>query len=204
MARYIQDITLNKPEDFVSYMMNDYLQKNSFTLADWKGTPAYKRGDGFFEAVRYITWHYSGGVLHLEAWMRGGFGKEMGLTGFYGWGAKAAFKKELEKLIELLHQDIPADSFADGAAPGAIPIKTMDNKGAATAALVLGILSICTCLIPLVSVIIGCLSVMFSRSGGGSKASLAKAGKVCAIVGMCLALAIYVITVMLEMTDILM
>ena len=28
MARYVRDLVLNKPDDFVQFMMNDYLQKN--------------------------------------------------------------------------------------------------------------------------------------------------------------------------------
>lgn len=34
MARYIKDVTLNKPDDFVAFIMNDYLQKNSFAMSD--------------------------------------------------------------------------------------------------------------------------------------------------------------------------
>ena len=42
MARFVQDLALNKPDDFVYFIMNDYLQKNGFVMADWKGEPAYK------------------------------------------------------------------------------------------------------------------------------------------------------------------
>ena len=40
MARYINNLLLNKPADFVAFMMNDYLQKNGFSMADYKGQPA--------------------------------------------------------------------------------------------------------------------------------------------------------------------
>ena len=30
MARYVREVVLNKPEDFVQFIMNDYLQKNGF------------------------------------------------------------------------------------------------------------------------------------------------------------------------------
>lgn len=37
MARYVKDLVLNKPEDFVTFIMNDYLQKNQFVVSEWKG-----------------------------------------------------------------------------------------------------------------------------------------------------------------------
>ena len=41
MARYVKDLVLNKPEDFVTFIMNDYLQKNQFVVSEWKDV--YKR-----------------------------------------------------------------------------------------------------------------------------------------------------------------
>ena len=40
MARYVRDLVLNKPDDFVQFMMNDFLRKNSFVMSDWKGERA--------------------------------------------------------------------------------------------------------------------------------------------------------------------
>ena len=34
MARYVKELVLNKPDDFVQFIMNDYLQKNSFVFCD--------------------------------------------------------------------------------------------------------------------------------------------------------------------------
>lgn len=33
MARYTYDLVLNKPEDFVQFVVNDFLQKNRFETA---------------------------------------------------------------------------------------------------------------------------------------------------------------------------
>ena len=33
MARYVRDLVLNKPDDFVQFMMNDFLRKNSFVMS---------------------------------------------------------------------------------------------------------------------------------------------------------------------------
>ena len=74
MARYIQDFYLNQPEDFVAFIMNDYLQKNGFTMSDWKGEPAYRAGDAMMEGYKYLKWSYVNGRFHLEAWLKGTFG----------------------------------------------------------------------------------------------------------------------------------
>lgn len=34
MARFTRDLVLNKPDDFVHFIMNDYLQKNGFSMSD--------------------------------------------------------------------------------------------------------------------------------------------------------------------------
>ena len=53
MARYVKDLVLNKPEDFVTFIMNDYLQKNQFVVSEWKGEPAYRTGDALIEGYKY-------------------------------------------------------------------------------------------------------------------------------------------------------
>lgn len=206
MARYTQDVVLNKPDDFVIFMMNDYLQKESFSQSDWKGAPAYRRGDGFIEGFRYLTWGYSNGVLHLEAWLKGPLGGEQDLSGFWGWAVKAAYRSSLEELIKLLHQEIPQPTAASGTAPdntapvqNVVTVQTSNNTKAATLALVLGIVSIvASFLIPLIGFVCGFFAIMFYRSGKGStSAGQAKAGRVCGIIGICLAGVMYVLNIVL-------
>ncbi len=209
MARYTQDVVLNKPDDFVAFMMNDFLQKHSFTQKTWKGQPAYRRGDGFFEGYRFMTWNYNNGVLHLEAWLKGPFGGEQALTGFWGWAVKAGYKSDIDKLIELLHQTIPEPGMtaADASSPNAsepgapITVQTVDNSQKAVLSLIMGILSIClSFFIPLFAFLAGAFGIIFNRSSvNSSKPGLAKAGKICSIVGICLALAIYVLNIVLTL-----
>ena len=52
MARYVKDLVLNKPEYFVTFIMNDYLQKNQFVVSEWKGEPAYRTGDALIEGYK--------------------------------------------------------------------------------------------------------------------------------------------------------
>ncbi|MBQ7780602.1 MAG: DUF4190 domain-containing protein [Lachnospiraceae bacterium] len=193
MARYTRDLVLNKPMDFVAYMMNDYLQKNGFSMSEWKGEPAYRAGDALLEGYKYMKWYYDGYMLHVEAWMKGSFGGEMDLDGFVGALQKKPFKESLEQLFILLMQQIPAaqpgmmmQSGMQGQVVPVIPVQTVDNPTAAILALVLGIFSIVLgFIIPLFGLICAVLGVNQARLGGGSsKAGVATAGKVLSIIGL--------------------
>ena len=81
MARFTRDLVLNKPDDFVQFIMNDFLQKNQFEMSDWKGEAAYRAGDAMVEGFKYLKWSYNGGVFHLEAWLKSVGGGEMDLFG---------------------------------------------------------------------------------------------------------------------------
>ncbi|HIX63466.1 MAG TPA: hypothetical protein H9852_03440 [Candidatus Mediterraneibacter colneyensis] len=208
MARYVKDIVLNKPDDFVTFIVNDYLQKNKFSMADWNGEPAYRAGDAMIEGFKYLKWSYAGGVFHLEAWLKGTAGGEWDLDGVVGVAMKKPYKNSLEQLFTALQQEIPAqgEQSAPGdvppqgqPAPQPIPVKTVDNTGAATAALVLGILSIAFGLfIPLIGIILGIIGMTQARMGSGSsKAGMAKAGKVLSIIGICIAAAGWLLNIVL-------
>lgn len=217
MARYVKDLVLNKPDDFVHFIMNDYLQKNQFSMSDWKGEPAYRAGDAMVEGFKYLKWSYRGGTFHLEAWLRGTAGGEWDLDGMVGALMKKPYKKSLEELFVTLQQEIPVQPNMQqgstgpqagqaqeetipqgGQNPQPISVKTVDNTGAATAALVFGILSVVMCWIPLVSLILGILGISRARMGSGSsKAGQAKAGKVLCIVGICLAAVLWLFNIIL-------
>ena len=138
MARYVKDLVLNKPEDFVTFIMNDYLQKNQFVVSEWKGEPAYRTGDALIEGYKYLKWSYENGTLHLEAWMKSTFGKEMGLDGFVGALQKKPYREGLAQLFHVLEQAIPEAGMnemtgqqgmngANGQPkPHPVPVKTVD------------------------------------------------------------------------------
>lgn len=210
MARYIQNVVLNKPADFVSFIMNDYLQKNGFTMSDWKGEPAYRAGDAMMEGYKFLKWSYTDGVLHLEAWMKGSFGGEWGLDGFVGCLQKKPFKNNLTQLITVLQQSIPPQGAQDGGQgfqgqmPNVVPVQTVDNSSQATQALVFGIIALVLCWSPILCVIVGCLGFSRARMGAGSsKAGQATAGKVLCIVAMCITLVLFILNFMLNMAYIM-
>lgn len=208
MARYVRDLVLNKPDDFVQFIMNDFLQKNGFVLSDWKGETAYRTGDAVMEGYKYLKWNYAGGIFHLEAWMKGTFGGEWNLDGFVGTLQKKPYKESLEQLFATLNQPL---SMNQQAAPGqpmpnVVPVHTVDNSNAATMGLVFGIFSlIFAFLIPLVSIILACLGFSRARMGAGSsKAGMAKAGKVLCIMGIVIAVIMWGVNVLLAVSPLAM
>lgn len=213
MARFTQDVVLNKPDNFVYFMMNDFLQKNGFVMSDWKGEPAYRAGDGFVEAYKYLKWSYNNGVFHLEAWMKGTFGGEWNLDGFVGCLVKKPYKEDLMKQIALLQQTIPDatntqdNTSADDTVPQSkpIPVQTIDNYKAAQQALIFGIISLVLCWSPILCILMAVLAFTRARMGqGSSKGNLAKSGKICAIVALCLTLIFFVVNFLLNILVIFM
>ena len=207
MSRYTNDLPLNKPVDFVQFMMNDYLSKNGFSTAEWKGQPVYRAGDPMLEGYKFMTWSYINGVLHVEAWLKGLFGGEMGLTGFVGCLQKKPFKQSLEQLYTLMRQDILTDQMNAGAAgiaggtanAGAVPVTTVNNTSAATISLIFGILGCLTgLLVPIAGLCCGVLAVMRGRLGlGSTKAKMAKAGRVLGIIACVLSIVMWVLNIIL-------
>lgn len=221
MARYVQDVVLNKPDNFVFFIMNDFLQKNGFTLSDWRGEPAYRAGDPLLTGYRFLKYSYTNGVFHLEAWMMGTFGGEWNLEGFVAAAQKGPYKNNLQMLISTLQQPLPqqqtgapAGTFSQpsdaqasntqttgapnmgGPVPASIPVQTVDNHNAAVLALVFGILSIVFFCIPLFSLIFAALGFSQARMGEcSSKAHLARAGKICSIIGLVFAACMFVLNI---------
>lgn len=199
MARYVQDVVLNKPDNFVFFIMDDFLQKNGFTLSDWRGEPAYRAGDPLLTGYRFLKYSYSNGVFHLEAWMKGTFGGEWDLEGFVACAQKGPYKNNLQMLITTLQQPIPqqqpiTQEQTGTPVPAPIPVQTVDNHKAAVLALVFGILSIVLSFIPLFSLVFATLGFSQARMGEcSSKSQLARAGKICCIVGLALAACAFVI-----------
>lgn len=214
MARFTQDLVLNKPDDFVQFIMNDYLTKHGYAISDWKGEQAYRAGDGFVEGFKYLKWSYAGGVFHLEAWMKGSFGKEMNLEGFVAAVPKKQYKSNLKMLFEALKQPLPEQAqsggpqsgpgYQPGLASNPIPVKTVDNYQTAMLALIPGILSIVAgLLIPLAGIILACVGLPMARMGqGSSKAGAAKAARICSIVGLSLSAINWILKIILDVLQI--
>lgn len=199
MARYVKDIVLNKPADFVVFMMNDYLQKNAFQMSDWKSKPVYRTGDAIVEGYKYLEWSYNNGILHVEAWLKGSFGGEWDLKGFLACMQKKPYRESLEQLFVMMQQDIPVgQTVVRPNGTQFIPVQTVDNTKPATMALIAGILSIVlSCISPLFGLLIGGLGFSRARMGSGSsKANLASIGKILSIIGMIMAVVVWILNIL--------
>lgn len=104
MARYIQDAGINQPLDVVSDAMEQYLYRNRYIRTDWKGELVYLSTDSEAKGSRYLIWSYTSGILHIEAWLKGAFDSEVGLTG--AGSKKRAYKESIDSLIQKLRQPV--------------------------------------------------------------------------------------------------
>ena len=199
MARYVNELALNQSDDFVQFIMNDFLQKNQYVLMDYKGEQVFRAGDAMVEGYRYLKWYYMNGVFHVEAWLTSVTGKEMDLDGFVGALQKKPYKDSLEQLYAALRQQVSAPQNMGQPGPQPIPVRTVDNTSAATMALVFGILSIVTgFLIPIVGIILSVVGLSRVRMGkGSSMAGRAKAGQICAIIGIVVSILMWLMNILL-------
>ena len=122
MSRYIADYTINKPDDLIKFIAEDFLTKEGFRQTVYKGETVWKKGVGAVSAPQFIKLQYGQGNVHLEAWIKS-FG-EHGVTGFYGALPKSELNSRVQTLVRLLSQEVPgtqtpiptgataADSFA--------------------------------------------------------------------------------------------
>jgi len=170
MARHIEHIHLDKPDDFVLSVMNKYLQKNGFSLCDRKGESVYRAGDRYLDGFRYIKWSYIDGTLNLEAWIAGPFDGEWGLKGFVNYSQKQLYKRSLEKLAASL-QEIA-------------PVYSNDGRKAALFSFAFGALAL-VCMNPAFCLVFAPISTSLAQMGLISNLSgWARAGRICAIVSL--------------------
>lgn len=94
MGRYIKDLELNKPIDIVSMVMDDFTYHNSLVRTDWNGEMVFGTKDRLGKEI-FIKWSYAAGMFHIEAWSKGAFGGESGISG-------SPVKAEIDKLLRRL------------------------------------------------------------------------------------------------------
>lgn len=199
MARWTKDEALNQPEDFVQFMMEDFLKKNGFKKKTHKGEEVWAEGDGFLTMARFIKYEYADGKFHLEAWI--GKKKENPLKGFMGSIPKKMFRESLEELIRLLHQ--PLTQRQEGAAGDVVTVQVADHGKYAVPAMVLSILGIVVgpLLSPLGGILLGCLGISFGQKArNSSRSNLGKASVVLGIIALIAAIIGYIISMVFAFT----
>lgn len=202
MARYIREVQINKPGDFVNYMVNDFLTKHGFQLVEFKGQQVFRAGGGMIEIPKFLVWSYQNGVFHIEAWTRnvwlpGVYGRENAMTGFLAAVPKGIYKRDIEQLLQLLFQPIPgetgnapvsdaipAQNITQGGAQRTVYVQGVDTSRYATMGMVMGIVGIVTSWLWGVGIIFSIMGIIYGRKGqSSSNKGAATAGFVCGIIG---------------------
>lgn len=190
MARFVIHEVLNQPDDFVSYMMNDFLTKHGFSYVEFKGQMVFRAGGGWFEMPKFLVWNYQNGVLHLEAWARylilpGVYSKEKDLEGFYGIVVKQAYKNDIIQLVQLLHQPVAgAGQAAAGQVQQPVMVQGVETVRYANFGLGFGIFALAiSWFMGWFGLFFGIMAIIYANKGRTSaKRGRATAGLVCAII----------------------
>lgn len=157
-TRYVRDIQLNMPDDVISHVITDWLNRNGYSSINYNnGEPnVFVAGDGFVTTKDYVKIFYQNGSFHIESWFKAGK-REIGADqpGAYGWAIKTAIKNKIDQFINYLMQQqyIENPQAAAGVQPqpnavpqGQVPqgnvmnVKGYRDDKAATAPLVIGII----------------------------------------------------------------
>ena len=203
MARYIQDIILNKPDNFVFYTMNDFFLQTGFVLTDCRGEQIYFSGNPDQEGCRCLKWSYTNGVLHLEAWLKGQTeGDEWNLDGLEYGAQKASYKQLLEQLLAVLQRPVPQQSVYNNTSVtpvnASISAQEKTQSNYAVVSMILGIISLVSIVGPAISIPLGIVAIILSKEGRkSSQASLANVGRICGIIGL-IGTSLYIIIIILS------
>ena len=212
MARYIREVQLDRPDDFVQYIMTDFLGKHGFRLGEFKGEQVYRAGGGLIEIPKFLSWGYQNGVFHVEAWTRncwlpGVYGRENAMTGWMGCVPKNAYKKDIEELISLLYQPLPQDAGVPGMQGAGQPVyvRGTDTSRYATMALIFALIGLIAGLIvPLIGVIFGALGITYGNKAKNSpKKGIATAALVIGIIAVVISVASWGINIFVTMRTIM-
>ncbi len=205
--RYVREEQINKPADFVTFIMNDYLSKNGFTQKQVKGEWVWQEGIGMLSVPKFLKYSYENGVLHLEAWIKtawlpGVYGKDQDLEGFTAAVPKQSYKKEISTLIDVLYQPIPENntygSDENGNAVNTpIQVKTYDTKNKAVTGFVCSIIALVAMFLNVyLGIILACIGIVNSKKGMNStKKGLATAGFVIGIIAIILCIVVGLLTI---------
>lgn len=198
--RYVADLTINQPDNFVWMVVNDFFQKEGFSLKEFKGETVWKKGSGWLTAPQFIKIEYRQGVVHLESWIKysilpGVYAGEMDLSGGYAAVLKNSLRKKIDQLMALLQQPVEhnySQAGPDSSFQRPIPVAVHNPKGKSTLALIFGILSAVGVLVPLAGVVLSVLGIINARIG------MKSTSKAAAVIGMILSIFFLVITIVYQ------
>ena len=136
MSRRVRDIELNKPVEFVTFIMEDYLRKYRFQKVRWKRKEwVYRSPYDIIDGQYFLKWSYQNEVLHLETWYYGNFGFEhANRAPSTRHSAMHPFESSLMELFQVLKQEHPEYAAMNQA----MAVTEPDYELAATLSVLLG------------------------------------------------------------------
>ena len=205
--RYVREEQINKPEDFVIFIMNDYLSKNGFIQKQVKGEWVWQEGVGMLTVPKFLKYSYENGVLHLEAWIKtawlpGVYGKDMNLDGAVAAVPKQSYKKELQSLVDILYQPIPENNTYGidengNAINSPITVQCFDTKNKAITGFICSLVAFVAMFLNVyLGIILACFGIVNSKKGMTStKKGLATAGFVLGIIAIVVCILIGILAI---------
>lgn len=213
--RYSTYLTINQPQEFVQMIATDFFEKEGFVYTEYKGENVWKKGNGFLTLPQFIKLDYRDGTVYVDAWLKyaalpGVYCGEMGITGFYAALPKSMLKNNISALMNLLSQHVSAPTTVqqpvyaggqplDNTQPvntqqqyqqQPIPVAVHNPTSRANLALIMGLVSIVSWIIPIAGLITTIIGIT-SAKGGMKSTSKGKA-----IAGMVLSIIFLVVTIL--------
>lgn len=200
-SRTIREEMIQKPEDFVTFIMEDFFAKNGFQKKEVKGEEVWTNGIGMLEMPKFMKYTYENGVLHLEAWVKttwlpGVYGKEQSLDGYVGTVPKQSFKKEIDALIQILYQPVPENDYRTNSP---IEVQCFDTSKKATTGLIWALVGIPFAFLGgWLALVFASFAILNGKKGmNSSKRNLATAAFIMGIIEIVVFVVVFVLSILL-------
>ncbi len=102
--RFVTEFAATLQPEYLETITRNFFASQGFSMVQYKGEYVWRKGTGLVTAPQFIKLGYINGVVRIEAWLKGPFGGEMGLTGFVGAIPKSMLKGVVDNLVGLLRQ----------------------------------------------------------------------------------------------------
>ena len=99
-----RSFSLEKSEEEVRAIMDEYLEKNHFTVSQKYGSQTYRSEKAHMFGFNYLKWKCQDGTFSLEAWVYGTLNIDWNMNAVAGFGYAIInpYKRSLIELIKKL------------------------------------------------------------------------------------------------------
>lgn len=182
MAKYVANYLLNRSDQYIEDVSKNFFSKAYFYPIELNGERLWERTAGMGMGPLRMRFRYANGIIHLEAWasvalLPGIYVGHLGPEGSKFAKTREELKKCIEGLMVTLfhdpsykaHAGVPTEAQIraaqekwqdqDQISEGQLELMEHDAARKATKSIVLGVISILTVFLPIVSVLCGAFGV---------------------------------------------